>query len=214
MKAPPGLHIRDSMVDGVGPWMWRQADYWGWEHPRAGFSAMRDLVLTHAKECKVMVQAGGCMGMYPRLWSDHFETVYTFEPDPINFYCLTANCPSERIVKVQAALGETAGVASLTAAPEFNAGFFKLEPSLSGTTLVLRLDDLNLPRIDVLQLDCEGGEDGIIKGGLQAISKHLPLIIIEKPSDGLRGVLEGFGYREVGRTPTIAGVIDVIFKAA
>lgn len=210
MKAPAGLHLRQDLICGAGPWMWREADYWAWEHPKQGYAGIRDLLLAHTKERKVIVQAGGCMGMYPRLWSDHFETVYTFEPDPVNFYCLVANCPSERIVKMQAALSSVAGLATLGDAPDFNAGLFKLDTAQSGTTLVLRLDDLKLPRIDALQLDCEGHEQQIIQGARAAIISHHPAICVEAPNAELRTELNALGYVEAGRNAT-GRILDVVF---
>lgn len=201
--------MRHTEIGGIGPWMWRQDDYWAWEHPLASYRGIRDLLSAHTKERKVLVQAGGCMGMYPRLLSELFETVYTFEPDPVNFYCLTANCPSERIVKVQAALSDRAGVGSLDVAPSFNAGMFKVGDA-PGATLMLRLDDLRLPRLDALQLDCEGHEDRIIQGALSTIRACLPVIVVEKPGAALRELLGGLGYKEVGRTGTLP---DVVFSA-
>ena len=209
MRAPPGLHVRDIKVEGVGPWLWVETDMWAWNHPGPEFAPLRDLVLANTPEPKVIVQAGGCMGMYPRLLSELFETVYTFEPDPVNFYCLTANCPSERIVKVQAALSDRAGVGSLDVAPSFNAGMFKVGDA-PGATLVLRLDDLRLPRLDALQLDCEGHEDRIIQGGMGTIRACLPVIVVEKPGAALRELLAGLGYKEVGHTGTLP---DVAFSA-
>ena len=211
MKAPPGLHLRHTEIGGIGPWLWREADHWAWEHPRVGYRGIRDLLLAHTAERKVIVQAGGCMGMYPRLWSEHFETVYTFEPEPVNFYCLIANCPSERIIKVQAALSMRAGLGTLGPAPDFNAGMFQMQPSVPGPVLMLRLDDLNLPRLDALQLDCEGHEAAIIEGASYTIAKHLPCIVLEKPDEALRTRLTGLGYREVGRCGTMP---DVAFAPA
>lgn len=210
MKAPAGLHIRPDRIDGIGPWMWREADHWGWEHPRSGYAGIRNLILRHTRDRKVMVQAGGCMGMYPRLWAEHFEAVYTFEPDPINFYCLVANCPSDRIVKVQAALSDTAGLGTLGSAPDFNAGFARLQPELPGATLMLRLDDLQLPRLDALQLDCEGHEARIIAGATETIARCRPVICVEAPDAVFRAAFEALGYVEVGRVGTMP---DVVFSA-
>lgn len=209
MKAPTGLHLRHTEIGGIGPWLWREADHWAWEHPIAGYRGIRDLLLAHTNERKVVVQAGGCMGMYPRLWSEAFATVYTFEPDPVNFYCLTANCPSERIVKLQAALSDRAGLCELSAAPSFNAGMFKVT-EFPGTTLRLRLDDLQLSRVDAMQLDCEGHEAKIIAGGKETIARCRPVICVEAPGAELRQALEALGYVEVGRTGSMP---DVVFSA-
>ena len=209
MKGPAGLHMRNVEIEGVGPWMWRDADHWGWKHPKQEFPALRDLILDHAPRRHVIVQAGGCMGMYPRLLAEHFETVYTFEPDPVNFYCLVANCSDARIVKMQAALSDMAGARTFQPGPDFNAGLGTIADA-PGSTIALPLDALALRDVDVMQFDCEGGEHKIIKGARDTIERWRPLIAVEKPDAALRITLEGLGYREVGRCGRMP---DVVFSA-
>ncbi len=208
MNGPDGLAMRQVIIEGAGPWMWRAADEWAWHLPMADWPALRDLVLQHTVSPRVIVQAGGCMGMYPRLWANHFETVYTFEPDPINFYCLVANCPSGRIVKMQAALSATAGLGSMQRVLPENAGAGCLALA-GGTVPVLRLDDLALPSVDVMQLDCEGGEEGIIAGALDTIARSHPVIAVEAPSASLRRRLCALNYTEAGRAGCMP---DVVFR--
>lgn len=210
MKAPTGLHIRNTMVAGVGPWMWRAADHWAWAHPLPEFPALRDLILAHVKHRGTIVQAGGCMGMYPRLWSESFAAVYTFEPDPVNFYCLTANCPSERIIKLQAALSDSCRFGAFQAGPDFNAGFGRMTAQ-AGPVPILCLDAMEFPALDALQLDCEGHEAAVVAGAWRTIKRHRPVISIEAPDAALRASLEGLGYEEVGRCGTMP---DVVFAAA
>ena len=210
MRAPADLCMRNTEVEGIGPWMWREADHWGWAHPASEFPALRNLLLANTKERGVIVQAGGCMGMYPRLWSEHFATVYTFEPEPTNFYCLVANCPSDRIIKVQAALSDQPCMCRLSAGLSYNAGAYALE-SEPGGTLTMRLDSLAFDRIDAIQLDCEGHETKVIAGAINTLIKHRPVIAIERPDDKLKGMLEELGYREVGHCGTMP---DVVFAIA
>lgn len=206
MKAPPGLHIRNVEISGIGPWLWREADHWGWEHPKAGYRGIRDLILAHTQQRRCVVQAGGCMGMYPRLLSEHFAHVITFEPDPVNFYCLVANCPSERITKLQMALADRPALCALKAGPDFNAGFGSVCPDDAGAILSLPLDALALPIVDAMQLDCEGYEDKIIEGARETIARCHPVIVIERPSKSLREVLSALEYIEVGQCGTMPDV--------
>jgi hypothetical protein len=73
---------------------------------------------------RVIVQAGGCCGTYPRLWSN--DRVYTFEADPLNFFCLAQNCSGPSIVKAEAALSDTTVDGNLISGPEHNVGMHKL----------------------------------------------------------------------------------------
>ncbi len=207
MNGPDGLAMRQVIIEGAGPWMWRADDEWAWHLPMADWPALRDLVLQHTVSPRAIVQAGGCMGMYPRLWANHFDTVYTFEPDPVNFYCLVANCPSGRIIKMQAALGAAGGVGSIQGATSNNAGYGSM--TAGGIVPVLRLDDLALPSIDVMQLDCEGGEDAVIAGALDTIARSRPVISVETPSASLRRRLDSLNYTEVGRAGRMP---DVVFR--
>lgn len=206
MRAPPGLHVREDKVEGVGPWLWIKNDEFGWSHPAAEFAGLRDAILPHAKARKVMAQAGGCMGMYPRLWSEHFEMVYTFEPDPSNFYCLVANCPQDTIVKMNAALGHEARFGSVRRHKDFNSGAHLITP-VPGIVPIIPIDALNFPRLDALQLDCEGHEEWVLRGGLATITKHKPVVSVEKPSTAVYDLLQGIGYSKVAETGNMPDVV-------
>jgi len=201
----PGLHVRPEKIDGIGPWVWVKDDVWGWEQPKDEWPALRDLILANVKSRRGIIQAGGCCGMYPRLWAEHFRHVYTFEPDARNFYCLALNCPSERIIKIQAALSFAPGTGSVEhTAGDFNVGMHRISmvdalTPAAGFVPILTLDDMEFDAVDAIQLDCEGNEENIISGAGMTIAKHRPLISIEAPSEDLRDDLKKLGYSEVGR---------------
>src|SRR5687767_12330423 len=81
--------IRDEEVLGLKPWVWIKGEEGVWGGPRNEFQGLHTLVLKHFNDRpkRVCIQAGGALGMYPRLWAKDFEQVFTFEPDPLNFYC-------------------------------------------------------------------------------------------------------------------------------
>lgn len=71
------------------------------------------------------------------------------------------------------------------ARPDFQgAGHF------SETVKVIRLDDLNLPRVDFIRMDIEGAEHAALKGALNIIDRDLPNALIEIHPHILR---ENFG---------------------
>jgi FkbM family methyltransferase len=206
MRAPPGLHLRDVKVEGLGPWVWVEDDHWAFNHPAPEFAGLRDLVLAHTPEPRVIIQAGGCMGMYPRLWAEHFATVYTFEPDPLNFYCLVANCPQDNVVKLQAALSDKPRMGALHMGPATNCGAHWLSAS-AGTVPVLALDSFAFERVDAIQLDCEGHEPHVVAGAWETIRRHRPTIAIEAPNAALRARLQSIGYGEMGRAGSMPDVV-------
>jgi FkbM family methyltransferase len=205
------LAIFHHAVDGVGPWLWPKADDWGFLQPGSVWPMLRDLVLEHTKQRRVIVQAGGCCGIYPRLWSDHFQTVHTFEPEPLNFACLVQNClyqnrDVDRIIMTQAALSDTTGTGTLISGPNYNVGAFKIGSGAGQSVRLLRLDDLELAGVDAIQLDCEGHEPQVIAGALETIRRCRPVLAIEGPTPDLIETLKALDYCEAGRCD-----VDVVF---
>jgi FkbM family methyltransferase len=163
------------------------------------------------KKFEVVVQAGGCFGMYPALYGTHFEHVYTFEPDPLNFYCLDKNCQGDKFYKYEGGLGNStrsdwmlnhlggAGGHFLTHYEIGDVKLGRLEASgKPGTVRMYRLDDLNLHRLDLLHLDTEGSGsvDAIVLGGYETIKKYLPVIVTEWGAGNLDNKLTNLGYVE------------------
>jgi hypothetical protein len=70
--------------------------------------------MTHVPDKKVMVQAGGNMGWFTQIYARQFERVYVFEPDNVNFLCLTLNNPERHVMKYQACIGNERNLVSVT----------------------------------------------------------------------------------------------------
>lgn len=147
------------------------------------------------KEKRVVVQAGGAMGMWAKRMSQVFDVVYTFEPTPDSFYCCSFNCPEENVHPFNAALGEKAGMVNMQF-PEHkarsktgkdNLGGFRCFPG--GSVPTIALDWLELPHLDLLFLDLEGYELYALKGAIETIRKHQPVIVMED-----KGCSNVFGY--------------------
>ncbi len=155
-------------------------------------------VLPLVKAEGVAVQAGGAMGMWPKMMAQFFGTVYTFEPTPQSFRCLVVNClDEENIVAFNAALGEVPGMVNM-AFPEHrqrskegkdNYGGFRCFPG--GQIPTMRLDDLALPRCDLMMLDLEGYELRALTGAIKTIRRHKPVIVMED-----KGCSAAFGYQK------------------
>jgi len=128
------------------------------------------------KNRKVIIQAGGNAGFYPKKYADLFETVYTFEPDWLNFYCLNLNVPNSNVIKSQACLGNEHKLVSLNV-KEVNRG--KNFVSGGGIYPVYKIDDLNLNQCSAIQLDIEGFEYYALLGGIETIKKYKPVIVLE-----------------------------------
>lgn len=126
---------------------------------------------------RVVLQAGGNCGIFAREYAKLFENVYTFEPDPVLFHCLSRNISSRNVIKIQAALGNTREMVSTTNDISVNVGGTHI--SRGGNIPTLLIDDLNLPILDLLHLDIEGYEYNALRGGVNTIMRCKPVICLE-----------------------------------
>jgi FkbM family methyltransferase len=207
----PLIEKRDEEVGGVSDWYWLKTDIGAWNGPSKEWAPLRDLVAdAQAKRRKsrksstsICVQAGGCLGMYPRLWSDIYGTVYTFEPDPLNFHVLCLNNQRDSVVKYNAALGDGSRV-TMTKGSDKNVGEHHAAPDQNGRA-TMRIDWLNLPGCDLIQLDVERFEAQVLAGAMQTIQAYNPIVTVET-TDGVAELLGPLGYTVLGR-----GGYDTVF---
>lgn len=142
---------------------------------------------------KTVVQAGGNCGIYSQIYSEMFETVYTFEPDPVNFFCLVQNIKNTNVIKFQSCLGLDHKLVSVDinaksiAKKGYNCGTFHV--SGTGNIPTFKIDDLALESCDLIHLDIEGFEGFAIQGAIETIKKHKPVICLE-----INGLLKNYGW--------------------
>lgn len=158
----------------------------------------------------VVVQAGGCMGMYPLYYSSIFKDVHTFEPDVDNYYCLERNCDKPNIHHERVGLGSTDCEMKLVRINPVNAGMHRVASAeniknnshpipeeLISTIQVKPIDSLNLEKCDLIHLDVELFELEALIGAEETIDRCSPVIVVEtggrpSPADGF---LYSKGYR-------------------
>jgi FkbM family methyltransferase len=169
---------------------------------------LKTFILKMQKNYRVVVQAGGNCGLYPLYLSEMFERVFTFEPDPVNFYCLSHNCKNSKIIKYNTALGNTCGFLNISNEDPTNNGMVKV--TKEGTTVYgMTVDSLNLDVVDLLFLDVEGFEYNVFLGAKNTIKRTRPTIIFEITSnkEEISDFLEKLDYQLVvtmnGNTQTL-----------
>jgi FkbM family methyltransferase len=166
----------------------------------------------YCTQTRTAIQAGGNAGMYPVELADHFDRVFTFEPEPLNFFCLERN--TAHLVDVQAINGvlgdsrEPVGISGW----EPNCGSY--EVSGDGDIQQIVIDDMELTDLDFLQLDVQGFEGRVIKGAITTIQRSHPVIMLEE-GYGItpHGLLKTLGYVEVTSTRpgNKSGVRDTVY---
>lgn len=181
----------EDKIEIRGDYWWPKEDKSCWRY-LSKRSKVPEIFSSYVTNKRVVVQAGGNAGMYPHLYSTFFETVYTIEPDPTNFYCLVKNT-GDNVFKYQACLGnerKTVNLSYDTMSPKKpNYGGFFVNGI--GNIPTIRIDDLGLPVCDFIHLDIEGFEGEALLGGLNTINKFKPLIGLELKDHG-----EKFGWPE------------------
>ncbi len=170
--------------------------------------------IMHCKHHRIAVQAGGNVGLWPRLMAQVFERVVTFEPDAISRECLTKNVPSNVSVEGMA-LGDTIARCGML---RKSLGTHRI---VAGQDVaVTTIDSMKLPVLDLLQLDIEGYEWNALSGAVETIARCKPLIQVElrdnmlkrygQSSASVRNWLGAAGYHQVSAQ---AGS-DFVFQCA
>lgn len=129
---------------------------------------------------KTVIQAGGNSGLYPILFTEFFDLVFTFEPNSKNFHCLVNNCQQDNIIKFNCALGSKNGRVKSIELVNSNYGMNKVEEIKEDVYIpMVSLDSLGLTDIGLIQLDTEGYELEILKGAVELIKESKPAIMLE-----------------------------------
>lgn len=173
------IHDRDG-------WSWPISDIECWDH-MIKYPNVPELLSSYVKNKGVVLQAGGNCGFYIKQYANIFNTVYTFEPDPLNFLCLSLNCDTDNVIKFQSCLGNEKKLYTLEV-NDNNVGCThiyndrEMHPKtkyLTSPIPTLTIDDLELPSCDLIHLDIEGFEYFALLGGIKTINRCRPVICIE-----------------------------------
>jgi FkbM family methyltransferase len=134
-------------------------------------------VLKHVDTLGVCVQAGGNIGLYPSFYAKHFDVVYTFEPEPLNFFCLSNNVKELNVIKTQACLGNNRKYVSLETPKQDNCGTHRVDGE--GIIPTTTIDNMRLNACDLIHLDIEGYEMFALQGAVKTINRYKPVVCIE-----------------------------------
>ncbi len=165
----------DQLIENRNGWWWPIADKVCWKTMQKFPNIPQD-VMAYVEEKNVIVQAGGNAGFYVKQYAEKFKTVYTFEPDYINFYCLNRNVTNNNVFKFQSCLGSEHKTVGFNI-NERNRGASHVDGI--GTIPTLKIDDLGLTECNLIHLDIEGYEYFALQGALETIKKFSPVIVIE-----------------------------------
>lgn len=192
------ISLRSVNVEGIDELWWVTVDRKAFSSPLRDWLNDKEKFLKYVKSKKILIQAGGNCGMYARFYGNYFETIYSFEPNPNNFKCLSLNCTEEKYKIFNCGLGRSAGKADIvhpSVAKRRNMGVWQIKENPDGDINLISIDSLNLERCDLIHLDIEGYESNALIGAKNTINKYKPVIILE---DGHGSeIAETYGYNVV-----------------
>lgn len=136
-----------------------------------------DKILAHVPKGGTAIQAGGNVGIWAKGFAKHFDEVHAFEPDPMNYACLTLNVTEGNVILWSCGLSDKEENVSLQRKPN-NCGAHYV--SGEGDLKLITIDSMNLPECSLIQLDVEGYELKALKGAEQTINKFKPVVVIEQ----------------------------------
>tara|TARA_Y100000114_G_C11724142_1_gene310022 strand:+ start:540 stop:1184 length:645 start_codon:yes stop_codon:yes gene_type:complete len=142
---------------------------------------VRKRSFTYLKNNNFAIDVGANVGLWTKDMSEEFTFVWAIEPVEDFRQCLQKNIFNNNVDIKPFALGAENTVIDMIITEE-NTGHSHVDiDSLGkGTIPMHRLDDLNIPPLDYIKIDCEGYELNVLKGAEQTIKKHKPIIVIEQ----------------------------------
>lgn len=199
-------YIRDQKIDDIGPWFWLEGDNGTWDGPSENWPNHIALWTKHIKQYRTCIQAGGALGMYPKLLAKKFRNVITFEPSTESFEVLKLNCSDPNIAYHNFALGAYPGYVKLQYHQHDNVGANSLAHNVEsrpvGESIIklIPLDDLNIIDVDFIQLDVENYEINVLRGAEKLIERYRPVISCENGNGQIEEFLRKYGYQSVGKS--------------
>lgn len=134
-----------------------------------------DAAIRRCKKLDIVIQAGGCVGVWPRYLRTIFREVHTFEPSAENFALMARNLGDLDIKKYNSALSDRLGLCGMKLNPH-NCGDDQTVPGdyvATGTIDMIGVDP------DLIYLDIQGDEYHALLGASETLKRCSPVIGIE-----------------------------------
>jgi FkbM family methyltransferase len=181
---------RSAVIDGVHFHL-DISDYMEWLLYFGIQTEPRDVLYKYASQCKFIFDVGGNFGettLFMAKYAPEDAIVHVFEPDNYCFEKLKKNVSMNKfhnIILHNFGFGSEQGMYYLKSDNIHNRGANKihLNKDFSPNVMIKRMDDfvqeMKIPRVDLIKIDVEGFEYHVLKGAECTIRKYKPILFIE-----------------------------------
>lgn len=204
----------ENKIELRNGWWWPTSDQNCWNYLNQ-YNDVPKKCASYVKDKNVVVQAGGNCGFYVKQYANMFKTVYTFEPNSLNFLCLNKNVEDENVIKIQSCLGSNNELVGMR--DRSNIGRHHIIKDAKQKTIpTLTIDNLGLDECNLIHLDIEGFELFALHGAKDTLKNCHPTVILESvdnnsrygyTDDEILNYLAQFNYELVGSVYT-----DLVFQ--
>lgn len=192
-------------------WLWIKSDGGpdggAWMGPIKDWSSHSVEYFKNVKKYDTVITAGANLGLYARMYAKRFKQVYAFEPEWLNFHCMSYNNPYENVIKLQAALGHEHTFCTMRRPTDLNVGMHHISELNTGLIPVVTIDSFNFQACDLIQLDVEGFEYPALIGAQKTIQRFKPVLVVERPSQDVLNFMKHYNYERQAKS----GHADVVF---
>ena len=145
------------------------------------------LIVNGNKQKGIAIDVGAHLGYHTRTFANHFNKVYSFEPNNSIFKYLLANTHDlPNVTCINAAVGMKKGMVTFTKHEMSSRSFIDDSITVEDCSNIhekcvkmMKLDDVINENVAFVKIDVEGGEIGVIKGMNNIILKNKPSILFE-----------------------------------
>lgn len=151
----------------------------------------RDAALTYVEEFNQVVDIGAHVGISVHHWAKFFKKITAFEPMKDHYDCLKRNTENLKDLELHnIAVSNTEGKLFGSYRTTKNSGSFQLldsdykqpnkkTPRKLYEIMVKPLDSFEFKNLNLLKIDVEGWEFEVLKGSVNTIKKHKPVLLVE-----------------------------------
>jgi FkbM family methyltransferase len=168
----------------------------------------RDIALSYVTNFNTVIDIGAHIGISVLHWAEYFQYIQAYEPMINHFDCLTENTKHlSQISRFNYAISDQQKILKGAYRSRKNSGSFQLlddaftQPSKKAPRetfdiLSHRLDDFEFTNVNLIKIDVEGWEFETLKGAVNTINTHRPVLLVEFTGGSSKKSLHRYNVNE------------------